>query len=232
MILLLLLALSATTALADEPVTRSNAIAVLAKPALPPDFPYFPYVDPNAPKGGDVTLASIGTYDSFNPFILRGTATQGLVSPWVVLPGGSGSGASVGHVWESLLTASADEMASGYGHLAQTIEQPADKMWVAFELRPEARFSDGTPVTAEDVAWTYRTLLEQGRPSFRIQMADVKDVAVESPRRVVFHFTSNENRELPLILGGLPVLPKHFFDGRDFTRPLTDPPIGSGPYRI
>jgi hypothetical protein len=82
------------------------------------------------------------------------------------------------------------------------------------------------------VAWTYRTLLESGRPSFRIQMADVKDVVVESPRRVVFHFTSNENRELPLILGGLPVLPKHFFDGRDFSRPLSDPPIGSGPYRI
>jgi microcin C transport system substrate-binding protein len=215
----------------DE-VTRSNAIAILAKPALPPDFPYFPYVDPDAPKGGEVTLASIGTYDSFNPFILRGAATGGMVSPWVVMPGGSGSGSSVGHVWESLLTSSADEMASGYGHLAQTIELPADKMWVAFELRPEAKFSDGTPVTAEDVAWTYRTLLEQGRPSFRIQMADVKDVVVESPRRVVFHFNSNENRELPLILGGLPVMPKHFFDGRDFTRPLTDPPIGSGPYRI
>ncbi len=135
-------------------------------------------------------------------------------------------------MWESLLTPSADEAASGYGHLAETIELPADKMWVAFELRPEAKFSDGTPVTAEDVAWTYRTLLEQGRPSFRIQMADVKDVVVESPRRVVFHFKSNENRELPLILGGLPVLPKHFFDGRDFTKPLTDPPIGSGPYRI
>ena len=231
-IAILLLSLIATPVLADAPVTRSNAIAVLAKPALPPDFPYFPYVDPNAPKGGEVTLASIGTYDSFNPFILRGTATSGMVSPWVVLPGGSGSGSSVGHVWESLLTSSADEAESGYGHLAKTIELPADKMWVAFELRPEAKFSDGTPVKAEDVAWTYRTLLEQGRPSFRIQMADVQDVVVESPSRVVFHFKSNENRELPLILGGLPVLPKHFFDGRDFTRPLTDPPIGSGPYRI
>jgi microcin C transport system substrate-binding protein len=229
----LLFGLTCTSAPADDgPVTRSNAFAVLSKPALPPDFPYFPYVNPNAPKGGEVTLASIGTFDSFNPFILRGTSTHGMAAPWVILPGGSGSGASVGHLWESLLTSSADESSAGYGHLAETIELPADKMWVAFELRPEAKFSDGTPVTAEDVAWTYRTLLEQGRPGFRIEMADVKDVVVEGPRRVVFHFKSNQNRELPLILGGLPVLPKHFFDGRDFTKPLTDPPIGSGPYRI
>jgi microcin C transport system substrate-binding protein len=232
-VILLLTCLTSLSALADDgQVTRSHAIAVLGKPALPPDFPYFPYVNPNAPKGGEVTLSSVGTYDSFNPFILRGTSTRGMVSPWVILPGGSGSGSSVGHVWESLLTSSADEISTGYGHLAATIELPADKMWVGFELRPEAKFSDGTPVTADDVAWTFRTLLEQGRPSFRIQMADVKDVAVEGPRRVVFHFKSNENRELPLILGGLPVLPKHFFDGRDFSKPLADPPIGSGPYRI
>ena len=222
-----------TDAFADDgPVTRSNALAILGKPTLPPDFPYFPYVNPDAPKGGDVTVSAVGTFDNFNPFILRGSATMGLMGSWVILPGGSGSGSSVGHVWESLLTSSADEAAAGYGHLAETVELPADKMWVAFDLRPEAKFSDGTPVTAEDVAWTYNTLLEKGRPSFKIQMADVKDVEVDGPRRVVFHFKSNENRELPLILGGLPVLPKHFFDGRDFTQPLTDPPIGSGPYRI
>jgi len=230
---LLLLVCTATMALADDgPITRSNAIAILAKPALPEDFPYFPYVNPNAPKGGEVTLASIGTFDSFNPFILRGTSAAGQVSPWVILPGGSGSGSSIGHIWESLLTSSADEVATGYGHIAQTIEMPANKLWVAFELRPEAKFSDGVPLTAEDVAWTYNTLLAQGRPSFRIQMADVKDVVVENPHRVVFHFKSNENRELPLILGGIPILPKHFFDGRDFTKPLVDPPVGSGPYRI
>lgn len=216
----------------DGPVTRSNAIAVLDKPALPPDFPYFPYVNPDAPKGGSVTLAVIGTFDNFNPFILRGTTAFGLAGSWVILPGGSGSGASVGHVWESLLTASADEAATGYGHLAQTVELPADRMWVAFEIRPEAKFSDGTPVTAEDVAWTYKTLLAQGRPSFRIQFADVKDVVVEGERRVVFHFKSNENREMPLLVGSLPVLPEHFFKDRDFSRPLTDPPVGSGPYRV
>jgi microcin C transport system substrate-binding protein len=233
LILLLLLGLTASAAHADDAsVTRSDAIAILAKPQLPPDFPYFPYVDPNAPKGGEVALSVVGTFDNFNPFILRGSSAMGLTGSFVILPGGSGSGSTVGHVWESLLTSSADEADAGYGHLAQTIEIPADKMWVAFDLRPEAKFSDGTPVTAEDVAWTYNTLIEKGRPSFKIQMADVKDVEVDGPRRVVFHFKSNENRELPLILGGIAVLPKHFFEGRDFTKPLTDPPIGSGPYRI
>ena len=216
----------------DGPVTRSHAVTILGTPALPADFPHFPYVNPDAPKGGEVNLATIGTFDSFNPFILRGSAEGHTVSPWVTLPGGAGSGSSIGHVWESLLTPSADEVATAYGHLARIIELPADRMWVAFELRPEARFSDGTQVTAEDVAWTYRTLLEKGRPSFRLQFADVKDVMVESPSRVVFHFKTDENRDLPLIVGGLPVLPKHFFDGRDFARPLSDAPIGSGPYRV
>jgi len=232
-LLFLLTVFLASPAFADDStVTRSHAIAVLGTPALPADFPYFPYVNPDAPKGGEVTLASIGTFDSFNPFIMRGTAAVGMTGPWVVLPGGSGSGSVIGHVWECLLASSADEIATGYGHLAKTVELPADKMWVAFELRPEARFSDGTPVTAEDVAWTFRTLMTQGRPAFRIEMGEVKDVTVEGPLRVVFHFTANDNRELPLILGGLPVLPKHYFEGRDFTRPLSDAPIGSGPYRV
>ena len=227
---LLLLLMSAPIARAD--VTRSHAITVLGTPALPPNFPHFPYVNPDAPKGGSVTLGHTGTFDSFNPFILRGTSAFGMTSPWLILPGGSGSGTSVGHVWESLLTGSADEGSTAYGHLAETIELPSDKMWVAFELRAEAKFSDGTPVTAEDVAWTYRTLLTQGRPSFKIHYADVAEVVVESPRRVVFSFKTNQNRDLPLIVGGLPVLPKHFFEGRDFSRPLTDAPIGSGPYKI
>jgi len=230
--LLLLLGLSVSARADDPAVSRLYAITTLGTPALPADFPYFPYVNPNAPKGGEVTLAAIGSFDGFNPFILRGTADAHSVASWVTLPGGSGSGSSVGHVWESLLTPSANEAATAYGHLAKTIELPADKMWVGFELRPEAKFSDGTPVTAEDVAWTFRTLLEKGRPSFRIQFADVKDVVVESPSRVVFHLKTNQNRDMPLLLGSLPVLPEHFFAGRDFAKPLSDPPIGSGPYRI
>lgn len=229
---LALLGLDAPAFADDGQVTKSHGLAILAKPALPPGFPYFPYVNPNATKGGDVTLSAVGTFDNFNPFILRGSATMGLMGSFVILPGGSGSGSSVGHIWESLLTSSADEADAGYGHIAESVEVPADKMWVAFNLRAEAKFSDGKQVTAEDVVWTYNTLLEKGRPSFKIQMADVKDVQAESPSRVVWHFKSNQNRELPLILGGLPILPKHFFDGRDFTQPLTDAPIGSGPYRI
>ena len=232
-VLLSLLALSAPGAHAqDTAATPRHAYTVLGEPALPPGFTAFPYVNPDAPKGGEVRLASIGTFDGFNPFILRGTAEGHGVGAWVTLPGGSGSGSTVGHVWETLLTGSADEVATGYGHLAESIEVPADKRSTAFTLRPEAKFSDGTPVTAEDVAWTYRTLLEKGRPSFRIQYADVKDVVVEGPRRVRFNFKTDQNRDLPLIVGGLPVLPRHFFDGRDFTAPLTDAPVGSGPYRV
>src|SRR5580692_2697001 len=111
---LLLLCLICAGARADDGVTKSNAIAVLGKPALPPDFPYFPYVNPNAPKGGEVRLAWGGTFDNFNPFILRGTAPLGLAGSWVILPGGSGSGSTVGHVWETLLTSSANEADAAY----------------------------------------------------------------------------------------------------------------------
>ena len=126
---LALVGLEAQAVADDAQVTSSHALAILAKPALRPDFPYFPYVNPDAPKGGEVTLSAVGTFDNFNPFILRGSATMGLMGSWVILPGGSGSGSSVGHVWESLLTSSADEADAGYGHLAETIEVPADKMW-------------------------------------------------------------------------------------------------------
>ncbi len=213
-------------------VTISNGLTVLGKPQLPNGFPYFPYVDPQAPKGGSVTLASVGNFDSFNPYILRGTAAQGMTGAWVILPGGSEGGSTIGHVWESMLVSSADEIATAYAHVCATIETPADGMWVGFNLRPEARFSDGHPLTSEDVVWTFRTLLAKGRPSFKAQMADVKEVVADGPGRVVYRLRVNTNRALPLILGGLPVLPKHWFGDRPFDEPLRDPPVGSGPYRI
>ncbi len=234
-LLLAILLAAPWAASAQEPqpkATRSHAIAILGTPALPADFPYFPYVNPNAPKGGETVFAMVGSFDGFNPFILGGNAAIGTGAEWQPGVGGTESGTAVGHVWESLLVPSADEVATAYGHLAQSIEIPPDRMWAAFEIRPEARFADGTPVTAEDVAWTYDTLREKGRPSFRVTFADVAGVEVQGPRRVVFHFKSNENRELPLLVGGLPVLPKHWWATRDFTKPLTEAPMGSGPYKV
>jgi microcin C transport system substrate-binding protein len=200
---------------AAEAPLRTYGVSLLGAPSLPPDFKFFPFVNPDAPKGGDISLSAVGTFDSFNPFIVRGTPAS-----------------DVFRVWDTLTKANADEAETEYGLLAQVIELPADGMGVAFELRPEAKFNDGSPVTAEDVAWTFETLREKGRPFYRQYYADVTSVTVEGPRRVVFHFKSALNRELPLILGQMAVLPKHWWVGRDFDKPLTDPPLGSGPYRV
>jgi len=197
------------------PAQRSYGLTMLDRLGLPEGFSSFGYVDPAAPKGGDVALASVGSFDSFNPFIVRG-------SP----PG------DIGRVFDTLLQIDFDEISTAYGLLAQSIELAADRSWVAFELRPNARFHDGKPVTSEDVVWTFETLRTQGRPFYRAYYADVASVTAESPTRVVFRFASNRNRELPLILGELPVLPKHWWQGRDFSRPLNDPPLGSGAYQV
>lgn len=211
---------------------RSHALTILGTPQLPADFPYFPYVNPQAPKGGTITFAMTGSFDGFNPYILRGNAAIGLGATWQPGVGGTAAGTAGGHVWESLLVPSADEVATAYGHLAETIELAPDGMWVAFEIRPEARFSDGSAVTAQDVVWTFNTLMEKGRPSVRVAYQDVKDAVAEGERRVVFHFKSNKNRELPLLVGGLPVLPMKWWATRDFSKPLTEPPLGSGPYKV
>ncbi|UPY37687.1 extracellular solute-binding protein [Sediminicoccus sp. KRV36] len=194
---------------------RTHALSLLGEPALPADFPHFPWVNPDAPKGGDIALTALGSYDSFNQFILRGTAAVGL-----------------NNLYDSLLMESADEASTEYAHLAEIVEIPADRMGVSFELRDTARWHDGRAITAEDVAWTFNTLRSQGRPFYRAYWGDVSEVVVESPRRVTFRFRTNENRELALILGQMNILPKHFWDGRDFARPTLDVPLGSGPYRI
>ncbi len=194
---------------------RTHALSLLGEPALPADFTHWPWVNPDAPKGGEIVRNALGSFDSFNPYILRGTAAVGVTM-----------------LWETLLKESMDEASTEYCHLAQAVELPPDRMGVAFELRPEARWHDGRPVTAEDVVFSFNALRQHGRPFYRAYWADVTEVVAEGPRRVAFRFRSNENRELALILGQMPVLPKHFYVGRDFARPSLDVPLGSGPYRI
>lgn len=194
---------------------RTHALSLLGDPALPPGFTHWPWVNPDAPKGGEVVLTALGSFDSFNGYILRGTAAVGL-----------------GNLYDTLLKESADEASTEYCHLAGMIELPPDRMGVAFEIRPEARWHDGRPVTAEDVVFTFNALRQHGRPFYRAYWAEVSEVVAEGPRRVAFRFRTNENRELALILGQMPVLPKHWWEGRDFARPMLDIPLGSGPYRI
>ncbi len=216
---LLALLLAAPAALAQPaaptPQGPTYALSLLGQPKLPADFKAFPYVNPDAPKGGNVTLAAIGSFDSFNPFIVRGSPAAG-----------------VGRLFDTLMADNPDEAQTSYAHLAQSVEVAPDHMSVAFTLRPEARFNDGTPVTAEDVAWTFNTLRAQGAPLYRTYYADVADVAVEGERRVVFHFKNADNHELPQILGEIAVLPEHWWKGRDFSAGLSDPPLGSGPYQV
>lgn len=180
-----------------------------------PDFTHFDYVNPNAPKGGTVRFADIGTYDNLNPFILEGTGAAGISS-----------------VFDNLTVASRDEPFSQYGLVAKTIETPPDRSWVIFTLRPEARFHDGHPITADDVVFSFNILIKKGHPFYRFYYGSVAKVEKLGRLKVKFTFKKGDNRELPLILGGLPVLPAHYWKGKDFAETTLTPPLGSGPYRI
>jgi microcin C transport system substrate-binding protein len=206
--------LAAQPSLAVE-VPSVHALAMSGDPKYGPDFEHFEYADPQAPKWGRVRLAAIGTFDSFNPFISRGVAADG-----------------ISLTMDTLTVQADDEPFTQYGLVAQRIEMPEDRSWVTFHLDPRARFHDGTPMTAEDVAFTFRTLMEEGDPTYRKYYADVAHVDVLSERTVRFRFISAENQELPLIIGQLPVLPRHWWSGRDFSRTTLEVPLGSGPYRV
>ena len=208
------LALAPVLALGEE-VTPRHGIAMHGDPKYGPDFPHFDYVNPDAPKGGTVRLSAIGTYDTLNPYTLRGVAAAGL-----------------GYLFEALMVGSLDEAFTEYGLIAESVEVPEDRSWVAFNLRPEARFHDGKPITAEDVIWSFETLRTKGDPFYRAYYANVAKAEVLGERKVKFTFEPGDNRELPLIMGQLPVLPKHYWEGRDFEKTTLDIPVGSGPYRI
>ncbi len=196
-------------------VHKAHAIAMHGEPKYGPEFTHFDYVNPHAPKGGTIRLAVEGTFDSFNPFIPKGNAGEG----WAV---------------ERLLTGSGDEPFTEYGLIAESVEWPEDRSWVTFTLRPEARWHDGTPITADDVIWSFETLKTKGRPFYRFYYGSIAGAQKLGKRRVRFTFTEKGNRELPLIIGQLPILPKHYWEaeGRDFAKTTLEPPLGSGPYRV
>ena len=207
-----LLASIATPAAAG---TVSHGLSLVGELKYPPDFKHLDYVDPDAPKGGTLRRHDIGTFDTFNPFIIKGTAASG-----------------IGLIHETLMTSSADEASAEYGLVARTVEVPDDLSHVIFDLRPEARFHDGSPITADDVIWTFDALKEWGAPIYRFYYKNVARGVKLGDRRVKFEFTGPPNRELPQITGQLPVLSKAWWSTRDFTRTTLEPPMGSGPYRI
>ncbi len=195
--------------------TPAHGLAMHGDLKYPPDFEHFSYVAPDAPKGGKMTQHAIGTYDSFNPFVVKGSPA---------------AGSSL--IYDSLTVHAADEPFSVYGLLAESIETPADRSWVTFRLRKEARWHDGKPVTADDVIWSFETLRTKGLPHYRAYYGSVDRTERIDDRTVKFVFKSGENRELPLIVGDLTVLPKHYWETRDFEKTTLEPPLGSGPYRI
>lgn len=193
-----------------------HGIAMHGAPALPRDFTHLPYANPNAPQGGRLTLGQQGTFDSLNPFLPRGVAPPGIR----------------GYVYESLMARSEAEPFSLYGLLAASIEMPDDRSAITFNLRPSARFSDGKPVTAEDVAFSHRILKAHAVPFMRSHYAKATKVEVLGPHKIRFTFGGGGDREIPLILGLMPILPRHAISEATFKQTSLTAPIGSGPYTI
>ena len=189
-------------------------------------FERYDYVNPDAPKGGTLNLVALGTFDSFNAFIVRGTAAAGL------------AGFGGGLLYDTLMQQSTTEPSTSYPLIAEAFKYPDDYSSATYRLDPNARFHDGTPITAEDVVWSFEVLKENSQ-LYNRYYANVTEAVALNEREVEFRFDQKGNRELPHIMGDLTVLPKHWWEGtdakgnkRDITQPTLEPPLGSGPYRI
>ena len=208
---------AAAGASADEHVIKAHGISTFGDLKYPPDFEHLEYVNPYAPRGGEISIWAPGTFDSMNPYTRKGRA-----------------GALSSIFFESLLTGTADEVSGNYGLLAESLEYPEDRSWVVFNMRPEARFSDGTPVTAEDVEFTYELFLAEGLFSFRSELGKaVKAVEVETRHRIRFTFNTDESpREYPSLVGSLPIMSEAWFErtGAKLDESRMEPAVGSSPY--
>ncbi len=214
MIHLLLSLLGLTLSASALAAAPAHGIAMHGDLKYPADFTHFDYTNPNAPKGGKVRLSALGSFDSLNPFILKGR-----------------NASSLGLVFDTLTDSSEDEAFSAYGLIAESMEVPEDRSWIIFNLRPEARFNDGSPVTAEDVKFSLETLKTKGHPFYRSYFGSVGKVEVLGKHRVKFSFAGGENREMPLIIGQMPILPSAWWAGKEFDATTLEFPLGSGPYK-
>ena len=227
--LLLLFISLALSSPASATISESHGYAQFGTLKYPARFTHFDWVNPDAPKGGTLRVMAFGTFDTLNPYTFKGTSPvstpnflqYGVNELNATLMAGTGQYAPSG-----------DEPNASYGLIAQSVEYSEDRSWVVFNLRPEARFHDGTPITAYDVAFAYRLLLKEGHPQYRTSLQEVARVDVLTPQRIRFVFKRSGNPLLILRLGELPVLAQHYWQGRDFTATTFEPPLGSGPYRI
>ena len=194
---------------------RAHGLAMHGDPKYSSDFPHFDYVNPTAPKGGKIVEGAFGSYDNLNPFILKGRSAAGL-----------------GNLFETLMTNSYDEAFTEYCLLAESVEWPEDRAWVTFTLRAEAKWHDGQPVTVEDVIWSLETIKAKGHPFYRSYYANLASAEKVGDRKVKFTFSGPPNPELPLITGQMPILPKHYWQERNFESTTLEAPVGSGPYKI
>ncbi|HYM33274.1 MAG TPA: extracellular solute-binding protein [Candidatus Cybelea sp.] len=205
----------AAPAVAGEPAPR-HGLSIFGELKYPPAFAHFDYVNPDAPKGGDLHLWSLDSFDSLNPFILKAVPADGIDA-----------------TFDSLMVQSMDEPDSAYGLIAKDAVFDAERHMLAFDLRPEARFHDGTPVTADDVVFSFETVVKDGNPRFRILFQGVAGAAADGRERVIFRFKPEATRDLPLLVAtGVPIFSKAYFKGRDFNHTGLDPILSSGPYAV
>jgi len=201
----------------DNHIIKSHGISTFGELKYNSDFQHLDYVNPNAPKGGEVSIWAFGSFDSMHPYTTKGR---------------SGSLSSI--FFESLLTGTSDEIGSAYGLVAKSMEYPKDRSWVIFNMRPEAKFSDNTPLTAEDVMFSYKLLQEKGLPSFRAVIEkEIDTVEILGKHKIKFTFKKGiPTRDLPASAGSLPIFSKDYYEksGADFEASTLTPGIGSGPY--
>ncbi len=208
-------AVASTIAFADDDVTITSAIAEFGDPLYKDGFEHWPYANPDAAKGGKVVLGAFGSFDSLNTIILKGD--------WPT---------SIGLINDTLMVPSADELSVVYGLIAETVEYPADRSWITFNLRPEARYHDGVMITADDFAFRFDTIREIGRPFLKSFYEDVESVEVLSDHRVKFTFKTRDSMKPLLKVAQLSPLPRHFWKDRDISKTTLEPPLGSSGYKL